>query len=257
MSSFDLSSLWAQGDAVSHSVALLLLLLSILSWGVIVNKGWQLWQLRRQGAGAIDDFWQASDLESGLRGLDARRPLAPFAELARRGAQALAHYASHATAREAAPHLDAHLSAGELVTRALRQGINRALSRLDTGQTLLASIGSTAPFIGLFGTVWGVVHALGRLGSGAGGIEQVAGPVGEALVMTAAGLFVAIPAVLAYNAFNRSQRLVAADLDAFAHELHTFLTTGQPLSASNAGGTAARATPTAPAGMRAAFAEAA
>ena len=242
MSSLSVSSLWSQSDAVSLSVAFLLALLSILSWGVIVGKGWRLWQLRRLGPAAIDNFWQSANLESGIRELEALPPLSPFAQLAQRGAQAVQHFASHR--RSPAAHLDAQQPLGDLVTRALRQGVNRALSTLDAGQTLLASIGSTAPFIGLFGTVWGIVHALVKLSGGHAGMEQVAGPVGEALIMTAAGLFVAIPAVLAYNAFNRSQRLVAADLDAFAHELHTFLTTGHSLaggaSTSSKPGTPAR-----------------
>ena len=226
------SSLWSQSDAVSLAVAALLGLLSVLSWGVILGKGWRLWQMRQRGPAAVENFWQSPDLASGIAALDRQPTLAPFAELARRGTQALQHFASHA--QQPAAHLDARQPLGDLVTRALRQGINRAMAALDAGQTLLASIGSTAPFIGLFGTVWGIVHALGRLSGGQGGMEQVAGPVGEALIMTAAGLFVAIPAVLAYNAFNRHQRLIAADLDAFAHELHTFLTTGHALAGDRA-----------------------
>jgi len=229
--SLDLATFWAQGDAVSHTIAVLLLGLSIASWTVIAGKGWSLWRLRRQAAARMEAFWQAPSLDAGLARL---APLPPFAELAARGAQSVRHYEGHAAET---PHLDAHLPVNELVTRGLRQGINGATSRLEAGQTLLASVGSTAPFIGLFGTVWGIYHALARIGSsGQASLDQVAGPVGEALVMTAAGLFVAIPAVLAYNAFNRSLRLIAADLDAFAHDLHTFLTTGRPLAPVQTGG---------------------
>lgn len=229
--SFNFTTFWNQGDAVSHGVALLLLLLSVASWAVILGKGWHLWHLRRHAPKAQDNFWLAPNLEDGLNRLT---PAPPFADLARRGAQAVQHFQSHASD---ASHLDAHLSAGELVTRALRQGIGRSSSQLDNGQTFLASIGSTAPFIGLFGTVWGIYHALATIGiTGQTSLDKVAGPVGEALIMTAAGLFVAIPAVLAYNAFNRSLRVIGGDLDAFAHELHTFLTTGHPMTGSVAQG---------------------
>ena len=223
--SFNLAHFWAQGDAVSHALAIILLVLSLGSWTVILARGWQLWQLRRRGPAALDAFWHAPTLVAGRACLDA---LPPFAELAARGHAALQHFESHAAE---APHLDAHLSLSELATRNLRQGINHASSRLEAGQTFLASVGSTAPFIGLFGTVWGIYHALARIGAeGQASLDKVAGPVGEALIMTAAGLFVAIPAVLAYNAFNRVLRVIAADLDGFAHDLHTYLTTGRAMA---------------------------
>lgn len=224
---FDFTHFWAQGDAISHAVALLLLTLSVASWAVILGKGWKLFSLSRHAPAAMEKFWHAKNLDEGLSYLE---PAAPFADLARRGSQAVSHFESHAGS---APHLDSHLSASELVTRALRQGIARTSSHLESGQTLLASIGSTAPFIGLFGTVWGIYHALATIGmTGQSSLDKVAGPVGEALVMTAAGLFVAIPAVLAYNTFNRNLKVIGGDLDAFAHDLHTFLTTGHPMANS-------------------------
>jgi len=223
-SSFDLNHFWTQGDGVSHAVALILLMLSMGSWAVILGKAWQVWRLRRRGAVAVDHFWHAPDLDDGIARL---APLEPYGDLAQLGAQALRHYESHSGDRS---HLDAHLSISELVTRALRQGLNQTGSRLESGQSFLASIGSTAPFIGLFGTVWGIYHALVQIGaSGQASLDKVAGPVGEALIMTAAGLFVAIPAVLAYNAFNRILRVIVDDLEAFAHDLHTYLTTGHPM----------------------------
>ena len=121
--------------------------------------------------------------------------------------------------------LNAVSDPGELITRTLRQEINRVSARLENGLTVLASIGSTAPFVGLFGTVWGIYHALLAVSaSGTVHIDKIAGPVGEALIMTAAGLAVAIPAVLAYNAFTRVNRVTLAELDAFAHDLHAHLT---------------------------------
>ena len=123
--------------------------------------------------------------------------------------------------------LNASVDPGELITRTLRQEINRVSSRLENGLTLLASVGSTAPFVGLFGTVGGIYHALIAVSStGTVQIDKIAGPVGEALIMTALGLVVAIPAVLAYNAFTRVNRVTLAELDAFAHDLHAYLTTG-------------------------------
>ena len=119
------------------------------------------------------------------------------------------------------------VDAGEFLTRALRNAMAHAQARVERGLTFLASVGSTAPFIGLFGTVWGIYHALaGLAGATQVVLDKVAGPVGEALIMTAAGLFVAIPAVLAYNASVRANRLVLAQLDGFAHDLHAYLVNG-------------------------------
>jgi biopolymer transport protein ExbB len=224
-SSFDLSAYWAQGDFVSHAIAIILTLLSITSWSVIAAKGWQLYNLRRQSGLLVESFWQAANFEDGLIRI---APIAPFAFVAQRASQAMRHYNDHSTDT---PHLDANLSLGELVSRALRQGITRASSQLENGLTFLASIGSTSPFIGLFGTVWGIYHALATIGAtGQASLDKVAGPVGEALIMTAAGLFVAIPAVLAYNAFSRGLRVVNSELDAFATDLHTYFTTGRAIA---------------------------
>ncbi|MBL8541697.1 MAG: MotA/TolQ/ExbB proton channel family protein, partial [Betaproteobacteria bacterium] len=132
------------------------------------------------------------------------------------------HHIRHGT-----HNLAAEGGSSEFITRAMRRVIDEETARLESGLAVLASVGSTAPFVGLFGTVWGVYHALVTIGmSGQGTLDKVAGPVGEALIMTALGLAVAIPAVLAYNAFVRRNRLVLARLDAFAHDLFAFLTTG-------------------------------
>jgi biopolymer transport protein ExbB len=143
-----------------------------------------------------------------------------FVHVASGGASASAHGAAEGT-------LASQTDRSELITRALRQRINEAAGRLEAGLTMLASVGSTAPFVGLFGTVWGIYHALINIASsGQIAIDKVAGPVGEALIMTAFGLAVAIPAVLAYNAFTRVNRMVLSQLDGFAHDLHAFLTIG-------------------------------
>jgi biopolymer transport protein ExbB len=211
---------WQAGDAVTHSVAWLLLAMSIASWYVILARGWAAWRLRRSGPAALERFWAARTLDEAVEGLvrdDPERVFAPLAEQARRIATGPADGSLAGTVEH-----------GERLTRALRQEMARSSAKLESGLTFLASVGSTSPFIGLFGTVWGIYHALiGIASSGQVMIDKVAGPVGEALVMTAAGLAVAIPAVLAYNAFTRLNRAVLADLDGFAHDVRALLAGGR------------------------------
>jgi biopolymer transport protein ExbB len=210
---------WEAGDGVTHTVAWLLLAMSVASWYFILSKAWSAWRIRRGARAALERFWSARTLDDAVDALgrdDGERVFAPMAEQARRAAR-----------MQGDATLAASVDRGELVTRVLRQEMTQASSRLESGLTFLASVGSTAPFIGLFGTVWGIYHALlGIASSGQVMIDRVAGPVGEALVMTAAGLVVAIPAVLAYNAFTRLNRVVLADLDGFAHDLLALVTTG-------------------------------
>lgn len=218
----DLVSFWQQGDVVTHAVLLLLVGMSITSWAIVIRKSVQLAWWQHANSGALDRFWQAENIDAGLLTLGH---MVPFRLLVERGQQAVKHYREHGPGMQA--HLDAQLSLPELVTRALRQALNRGTAELERGQTYLASIGSVSPFVGLFGTVWGIYHALASIGAaGQASLDKVAGPVGEALIMTAVGLFVAIPAVLAYNAFNRVQRLILADLDGFAHDLLVYFTLG-------------------------------
>lgn len=214
---------WAQGDAVSHAVAYVLLVMSIASWYYILSKTWSSWRIRRS-SNALDGFWKAPTLADAIavmQNVDSEQVYTP---LAQRSSEA----ASISSKQQGAPSLNAATDPGELITRTLRREINRVSARLERGLTLLASVGSTAPFVGLFGTVWGIYHALAAVSaSGTVQIDKVAGPVGEALIMTALGLVVAIPAVLAYNAFTRINRLTLAELDGFAHDLHAYLTTGE------------------------------
>jgi biopolymer transport protein ExbB len=205
----DISEYLAQTDGVGSAVALLLMLMSVSAWVVIL---WKLWVLRRAGRDlqrAVSAFWGAGSLDDGrtrLGRMDREKLLLPLLDAAtlRPGSGTL----------ETSGRLDSQL------TRRLRDALHRALAHLQFGQVLLASIGSTAPFVGLFGTVWGIYHALASI-SAAGGItiEKVAGPVGEALIMTAAGLAVAIPAVLAYNIFGKRVAACEAELEGFAHDL--------------------------------------
>jgi len=232
--SLGFAHLWQQGDSVAHGVAILLLLMSVLTWYVILLKAWQHLTIRRR-VKLIDEFWAAASLAEAVNLLLARSPGSPAAIVAQRGYVAAGQCAQQAARPERKTAFGQVHDASEFLTRALRQGIAQGMARLESGLAVLASIGSTAPFVGLFGTVWGIYHALIRIGaSGSAGIDQIAGPVGEALLMTALGLAVAIPAVLAYNACARANRNVAGDLDAFAHDLHAQLVTGALEPAGNA-----------------------
>jgi biopolymer transport protein ExbB len=217
-----------QTDAVGKGVLAILVAMSVATWYLILVKVMEGVLQQRAAARFQDFFWNAPSLETVAEHLVHARARDPFARLAERGFVAVAHFGAHGGGRLA--------DAGGLpdfLTRALRRAIDQETARLERGLTLLASVGSTAPFVGLFGTVWGVYHALVAIGlSGQGTLDRVAGPVGEALIMTALGLAVAIPGVLAYNAFTRSNRLVLAALDGFAHDLFAFLTTGERLAAS-------------------------
>jgi biopolymer transport protein ExbB len=207
------------GDAVTHGVAYLLLAMSVASWCFLLVKAWMLVRAKRQGPRSVALFWQSatlSDAVLALRAVDKERVFTPLAVAALEVSQA--HGAMGTTV------LLARVDFGERVTRALRQALLVSQRRLEFGHVLLASIGSTAPFVGLLGTVWGIYHALGSIAaSGQAMIENVAGPVGEALIMTAFGLVVAIPAVLGYNILGRLQRQVSEDLDGFARDLQGYV----------------------------------
>jgi biopolymer transport protein ExbB len=204
---------WTQGDLITRSVAALLLLMSISAWVVILWKSWLLQRVRNDIERAVPAFWAAPSLESGrdqLAAFDRESALQPLL--------AAAMAAPSGQTLEAKGHADSQL------TRRLRDALHGVLAQLQFGQVLLASIGSTAPFIGLFGTVWGIYHALISISTaGSITIERVSGPVGEALVMTAAGLAVAIPAVLAYNIFGKLVGSCEADLEGFAHDLREMI----------------------------------
>ncbi|MDL2356656.1 MAG: MotA/TolQ/ExbB proton channel family protein [Pseudomonadota bacterium] len=210
---------WAQGDALSHAVAWLLLAMSLLCWFFILAKGLHAWRARA-AAPALAAFWAAPSMADGIALLRVADPEQIYLPLPLHGAAALAN---HVTAAADGATLGGAVGKGEQLTRVLRQEIARSTHRIERGLTLLASIGATAPFVGLLGTVWGIYHALGRVAAaGTVQIDQLAGPVGEALVMTGFGLVVAIPAVLAYNAFNRINRTTLAQLDGFAFDLHAY-----------------------------------
>jgi biopolymer transport protein ExbB len=218
----------SQTDAVGRIVLFLLLALSVASWYLILTKGLANLLAGRRAAAFLHQFWAAGSLAE-VSSMLARRPLDnAFAELAQQALGAADDNGQHGLQRLAAAG-----GQGEFLTRVLRNGIDQEAARVEHGLTLMASAGSAAPYVGLFGTVWGIYHALVQIGmSGQGTLDKVAGPVGEALIMTALGLAVAIPAVLAYNAFNRRNRIWLAKLDAFAHDLYALMTVGAKTNSS-------------------------
>lgn len=219
----------SQTDTVGMGLFAVLVGMSILSWTVLLLKAWQNWQLHRRSQAFLAWFWQSPSMGDVHAHLQKQQVKDPFAELSWQALQAQAMHT------QLGP--DSLASAGttqDYLTRTIRKTLDEVASRQENGLTLLATVASTAPFVGLFGTVWGVYHALVAIGlSGSGSLDKVAGPVGEALIMTGLGLAVAIPAVVAYNALSRGNRRLSARLDAFAFELFSFLSTGQALGRRN------------------------
>ncbi len=208
----NLAIVFQEGDNVLIGVFLSLLVMSVLTWYLILSKLVTTYQWRRHNRQFLRRFWNAqTPHEAWQQTSQQHAPLARLADAAFKGMKQFRQR----------PRLG---NQDEFLVRNLRNSVNRETSRTAAGMTLLASIGSTAPFIGLFGTVWGIYHALITIAqSGNASMEMVAGPLGEALVATAAGLAAAIPAVLAYNAFQRVNHTLHEELDGFAHDLHAFL----------------------------------
>lgn len=208
-------------DHVGMSVAILLLALSAASWYLIISKSIRNAIATRHANLFLKRFWQIGSLHALKREMHEESTDNAFARLAK-----LAVEVTSGNQKQGLEKLAVAGREDELLTRTLRNSIDQEATRIEHGLTLIASAGSAAPYIGLFGTVWGIYHALLQIGlSGQGTLDKVAGPVGEALIMTALGLAVAIPAVLAYNAFVRRNRLWMAKLDGFAHDIYTIITT--------------------------------
>jgi len=209
------TDLFRQGDAVTQGVAILLLAMSVSSWVVILWKAWILQRAGTDVARSTAAFWQAASL------IEARQRVAAFDR------EALVLPLIVATEDDRPGSLAAAGDRSQQLTRVLRNALHAVLGKLQFGQVLLATVGSTAPFVGLLGTVWGIYHALTSIATaGQITIDKVSGPVGEALIMTAAGLAVAIPAVLGYNIFGRLIGRIEADLEGFALDLRELLTHG-------------------------------
>ena len=213
------------GDfAVSWVVLITLVTMSAASWYWTVINIFKASRLKAAASRVISKFWEAPNAQAAIQAMEEEPASEPFSKIALDAAQAVAHHQRTNGADG--------LSRSEVVDRALRQAVTRESSRLQSGMILLATVGSTAPFVGLLGTVWGIYGALIKIGaSGNAGIEAVAGPVGEALIMTAIGLFVAIPAVFAFNFFSKINTANIEKFDAFAHDLHDYFSTGSRVGA--------------------------
>jgi biopolymer transport protein ExbB len=212
---FGFEHFWMQADGLIRANVYILFAMSLASWFLIFLKTWGNFQARRS-VRSLDAFWSAPSIDQALAALAAKDSEALLAPLARVAIEAAQRPSDGGSSPWNTP--------SDRLTRVLRTAIQSANERLESGLTLLASIGATAPFVGLLGTVWGIYHALVNIASsGSLSIDKVAGPVGEALIMTAFGLGVAIPAVLGYNSFARANRLIIARIDGFAHDLHSLL----------------------------------
>ena len=209
-------------DAVGWVVLITLLIMSAMSIYWIIFNAIKHMRLRGSSDRVVNTFWETQNAQDAIRSMEEERRSEPFSKVALDAAQAAAHHQRHEGSR-----LVESLNRSEFVDRALRQGVTRESLKLEAGLTVLATVGATAPFVGLLGTVWGIYSALIKIGAtGQASIDAVAGPVGEALIMTAIGLGVAIPAVLGYNFFVRLNRITNNKFDTFAHDLHDFFATG-------------------------------
>ncbi len=221
-----LQSFWNSTDGVGRAVALLLLAMSVSAWVLILWKAWVLKRTAADIARAVPAFWDAPTVAEGrtrLAAMDREQVLQPLL--------------AAAVATPLPQTLEATGRADSQLTRRLRDALHRGLAHLQWGQVVLASVGSTAPFVGLFGTVWGIYHALaGMAAAGNISIEKVSSPIGEALIMTAAGIAVAVPAVLAFNVFGKWVASCEAELEGFAHDLRELALDGMRTGAQGVQG---------------------
>ncbi len=215
-SPYGLEQLWAQGDFVSRSTLILLLAMSATSWWVMLTKAWDQRKLRQQAKQAEREFWGAGNLKQAIDKLKGKNNA--FRAIAEEGQRAAQHHEGRLT-----DQIDLH----EWISQSLQRTLDNITNYMQGGLPILATVGSTAPFVGLFGTVWGILNALITIGvEGQASIDKVAGPVGEALIMTALGLFVAVPAVMGYNILLRRNKVVIERLKYFATDMHAYLLSG-------------------------------
>jgi biopolymer transport protein ExbB len=208
---YGLSSLWAQGDVVAKATLLILVIMSMGSWYVIFTKLFEQNRVMRYAQTAQDNFWNAGNVRQGADGLEAD---SPFRFIAEKGLEGASKHTG----------LLGSINFNDWVTMSIQRAMNNVQSRMQDGLAVLATVGSTAPFVGLFGTVWGIYNALVKIGmSGQASIDKVAGPVGESLIMTAIGLAVAVPAVLGYNWLVRRNKVAMEEVHAFGADLHAVL----------------------------------
>src|ERR1700749_712104 len=212
---YGLAALWASGDLIARSVLILLAIMSLSSWYVILTKLWDQRKLKQAARVVEKQFWTAPSLKDGVERLKKGDD---FRAIAEDGLRAASHHDGRLTDR-----IDLH----EWITMSLQRAVDGVNSKLQSGLGLLATVGSVAPFVGLFGTVWGILNALVGIGiAGQASIDKVAGPVGEALIMTAIGLFVAVPAVMGYNWLLGRNKVLQEAPRNFASDLHAYLVSG-------------------------------
>jgi biopolymer transport protein ExbB len=212
---YGLDALWAQGDFVARGTLLILIIMSAATWYILVLKLLEQTRLLRQAKSVYSTFWKAKSLDEGVKTLTVNTP---FHFVATTGLEALEHHEGTLTEK-----IDLHT----WVSLSIQRSVEQVVSRLQAGLAVLATVGSTAPFVGLFGTVWGIYHALTAIGiAGQASIDKVAGPVGESLIMTAIGLAVAVPAVLGYNWLVRRNKAAVDYLRSFSADLHSVLLSG-------------------------------
>ncbi len=208
---YGLSALWAQGDVVAKATLLILVIMSMGSWYVIFTKLAEQNRVMRYAQTAQDNFWNAGNVRQGTEGLEED---SPFRFIAEKGLEGASKHTG----------LLGSINFNDWVTMSIHRAMNNVQSRMQDGLAVLATVGSTAPFVGLFGTVWGIYNALVKIGmSGQASIDKVAGPVGESLIMTALGLTVAVPAVLGYNWLVRRNKVAMEEVHAFGADLHAVL----------------------------------
>ena len=221
---YGLDALWKGGDLVARGTLVILVLMSMSSWYIIITKVIDQTKLGGQAADANKKFWQANSVQAGVASL---KDGSPYRFIADTGIKSTVH-------NDGA--LLEHIDLNTWVTMSIQRAVERVQSRLQDGLALLATVGSTAPFVGLFGTVWGIYNALTAIGiAGQASIDKVAGPVGEALIMTAIGLGVAVPAVLGYNFLVRRNKLAMENIRSFSSDLHSVLLSGAMSTAINKG----------------------
>jgi biopolymer transport protein ExbB len=214
---YGLEALWKQGDWVSKGTLIVLVIMSMGSWYIIFVKLWEQYKLMREGREVRTTFWKAPSLKEGTQRL---KPNSAYRYIAETGLEANEHHEGTLTE---------NIDLNTWVTMSVQRAVEAVGNRMQDGLAFLATVGSTAPFVGLFGTVWGIYHALTAIGiAGQASIDKVAGPVGEALIMTAIGLAVAVPAVLGYNWLVRRNKVVMESVRSFGADLHAVLLGGKP-----------------------------
>ena len=229
---YGLAALWAGGDIIARAVLIVLLIMSLASWYVMLTKLWDQRKLKKAARTVEKQFWTAPSVKDGV---DRLKKGDDFRGIAEDGLRAASHHDGRLTDR---------IDLNEWITMSLQRSTDQVNSKLNNGLGLLATVGSTAPFVGLFGTVWGILNALVGIGiAGQASIDKVAGPVGEALIMTALGLFVAVPAVMGYNWLLGRNKLLQDALRNFASDLHAYLVSGARMEGGGARPAAAKAEP--------------